>query len=171
MCCQCNSRHHTLLHFDKQLQHYDARSINNNSPITGKGSSTNSKLTINEPDIAMTEISTYCTFKGKPQNQILLATAIVEFRNNSSRYIPRRALLDSALQSHFITERCVQRLRLSKTQTHSSIQGISSSSAVANHCVSIHMRSRHTYWHDTRNCAVLSDITGTTPATKLDTSS
>jgi len=33
------------------------------------------------------------------------------------------------------------------------------------------MRSRHTDWHDTLNCAVLSDITGTTPATKLDTSS
>ena len=32
------------------------------------------------------------------------------------------------------------------------------------------MRSRHTDWHDSLNCAVLSDITGTTPATKLDTS-
>jgi len=32
------------------------------------------------------------------------------------------------------------------------------------------MRSRHTDWHDSLNCAVLSDITGTTPATKLDIS-
>jgi len=32
------------------------------------------------------------------------------------------------------------------------------------------MRSRHTDWHDILNCAVLLDITGTTPATKLDTS-
>jgi len=32
------------------------------------------------------------------------------------------------------------------------------------------MKSRHTDWHDSLNCAVLSDITGTTPATKLDTS-
>jgi len=32
------------------------------------------------------------------------------------------------------------------------------------------MRSRHTAWHESLNCAVLSDITGTTPATKLDTS-
>ena len=171
VCRQCNSRHHTLLHFDKQHQHYDARSVNNNPPTNGKGPSTNNKLTANEQNSAPTEVNTYCTFKGKPQNQVLLATAIVELRNKSGRYIPCRALLDSASQSHFITERCVQRLRLSKTQTHSSIQGIINSSAVANHCVSIHMRSRHTDWHDSLNCAVLSDITGTTPATKLDTSS
>ena len=30
------------------------------------------------------------------------------------------------------------------------------------------MKSRHTDWHDSLNCAVLSDITGTTPATKLN---
>jgi len=79
-------------------------------------------------------------------------------------------MLDSASQCHFITEKCVQRLRLSKTQTRSSIQGIHHSSAAATHCVSVHMRSRHTDWHDSLNCAVLPDITGTTPATKLDTS-
>jgi len=33
------------------------------------------------------------------------------------------------------------------------------------------MRSRHTDWHDSLSCAVLSSITGTTPATKLDISS
>ena len=170
VCRQCNSRHHTLLHFDKQHQHYDARSVNN-SPMNGKGPSTNNKLTANEQDNAPTEVSTYCTFKGKPQNQVLLATAIVELWNKFGRCVSCRALLDSASQSHFIAERCVQRLRLSKTQTRSSIQGISNSSAVANHCLSIHTRSRHTDWHDTLNCAVLSDITGTTPATKLDTSS
>jgi hypothetical protein len=38
-CRQCNARHHTLLHFDKQYQQYDVRSRNNNSPTT------NNKLT------------------------------------------------------------------------------------------------------------------------------
>ena len=32
------------------------------------------------------------------------------------------------------------------------------------------MRLRYTDWHNCLNCAVLSDITGTTPAIKLDTS-
>jgi len=31
------------------------------------------------------------------------------------------------------------------------------------------MRSRNTDWHDWLNCTILSDITGTTPATKLET--
>ena len=35
--------------------------------------------------------------------------------------------------------------------------------------VSIHLRSRHTDWHTTLDCAVLSNITGTTPSTQLDT--
>ena len=38
------------------------------------------------------------------------------------------------------------------------------------HSVSIHLRSRHTNWHNTLHCAILSNITGTTPSTKLDTS-
>jgi hypothetical protein len=39
------------------------------------------------------------------------------------------------------------------------------------HSVSIHLRSKHTDWHTTLDCAVLTNITGTTPPTRLDTSS
>jgi hypothetical protein len=101
----------------------------------------------------------------------LLTTATVEVRNKAGQYVPCRALLDSASQSHFITERCVQLLSLLRTQTHASIQGISNVNTAAHHSVSIHLRSRHTDWHTTLDCAILSNITGTTPSTKLDTSS
>jgi hypothetical protein len=116
-------------------------------------------------------VNTYCSFKGRPKNHILLATATVEVKNKSGQYVPCRALLDSASHLHFITERCVQRLRLSRTQTHTSIQGISNANAATHHSVSIHLRSRHTDWHTTLDCAVLSNIMGITPSTKLDTSS
>jgi len=117
------------------------------------------------------EFKKYCSFKGKPRNHILLATAIAEVQNKSGQYIPCRALLDDASQSHFITERCVQHLRISRTQTHVSIQGISNVSTTTHHSVSIHLRSRHSDWHTTLDCVILSCITGTTPSTKLDTSS
>jgi hypothetical protein len=39
------------------------------------------------------------------------------------------------------------------------------------HIVSIHLRSRHTDWHTTLEYAILSSITGTTPPSKLDTTS
>ena len=80
-------------------------------------------------------------------------------------------MLDTATQSHFITEQCVQRLMLSRTQTHASMQGISNVKTATHHSVSIHLRSRHTDWHTTIDCAILSHITGTTPYAKVDTSS
>jgi len=102
VCRKCHKIHHTLLHTDRQ-----------NQPIWDKGSLTNGPAHARGSLTA--EVNTYCSFKGKPRNQILLATAIVEVQNNSGQYVPFRALLDSASQSHFITERCVQRLRLSRT--------------------------------------------------------
>ena len=99
----------------------------------------------------------------------MLATAIVEIQNKSVQYIPCRALLGSASQSHFIPQRCLQRLRLSRTQTNAFITGISNVNTATRHSVSIQLRSRHTDWH-TIDCAILSNITGNTPSTKLDTS-
>jgi len=79
-------------------------------------------------------------------------------------------MLDSASQSHFITERCVQRLRLSRTQTYAQIHSISTVNTETHHSVSIYLRSRHTERHTTLNCASLYHITGTTPSKILDTS-
>ena len=157
MCRRCHNRHHTLLHMTRQTQSVnDRRSVNNQSA----GSQGNPTA----------EVNTYCSFKGKSRNHILLATATVDIRNNSGQYVPCRALLDSASQSHFITERCVQRLRLTKTQTHSSIKGISNVNTATHHSVSVQLRSRRTDWHTTLARVILSNITGTTPSTQLDTS-
>jgi hypothetical protein len=131
VCHQCHKRHHTLLHIDKQNQTNDKRSTTTNPQADAKG-------------ITTAEVNTYCSFKGGPRNHILLATAIVEIRNKSGQYVQCRALLDSASQSHFITERCVQRLKLSRTQTHASIRGISNVNTATHHSVSIHLRSTHT---------------------------
>jgi hypothetical protein len=156
-CRHCHQQNHTLLHIDNQ-SNSDRRSTTNNPPSDAKGTST-------------TEVDTYCSLKGKPRKHILLATATVEFKNKSGQYVPCRVLLDSASQSHFITERCVQRLRLSRIQTHASIQGISNVNTAAHHSVLIHLRSRHSDWHTTLDCDIHSNITGTTPSTKLDTTS
>jgi len=148
-----------LLHIDRQNQSTNNKGLtNNNPPAYAKGNPT-------------AEVKKYYSFKGKPRYQILLATAIVEVQNKSGHYVPCRTLLDSASQSHFITEKCVQRLRLSRTQTHESIQGISNANTAIHHSVAIHLRSGHTDWHGTLDCAILSHITGMTPSTKLDTSS
>ena len=64
-----------------------------------------------------------------------MATDIVEVQNKFGQYVPCTALLQSASQSHFITERCVQRLKLSRTQSNASIQGISSVNIETYHSV------------------------------------
>jgi len=146
-----------LLHLDSQTQ-----ATNNSSPTKNNQSATTKGVT-------NANLNTYYTLKGKPKNHTLLATAIVKVKNKFVQYVPCRALLDSGSQSHFITERCAQRLRLPRTQTHTSIQGISNVNTSTEHSVSIHLRSRHTDWHTTLDCAILPNITGMTPATKLNT--
>ena len=69
LCRQCNRRHHTLLHIDKQSQTRDKGSTTNNSLSTNTKGSTNKKL------------NTYCSLKGQAKNHILLATSIVVVQN------------------------------------------------------------------------------------------
>jgi len=57
---------------------------------------------------------------------------------------------------------------LHRTQTHASIQGISSVNSETYRSISLHLKSRHTDWQTTLNCAILSHIIGTTPSNKLD---
>ena len=64
------------------------------------------------------------TAKGKPSSQILLATAIVYVRDKHGQLVKCRALLDSASQGHFVTERLVQQLQLRKVKAHVPVQGI-----------------------------------------------
>jgi hypothetical protein len=79
--------------------------------------------------------------------------------------------LDSTSQSHFITVRCARSLRLSRIKTHACIQGISNINTAAPHGVSIHFRSKHSDWLTTLDYVVSPNTKGTTPFTKLDTSS
>ena len=87
---KCHKRHHTLLHIDTQYQSInDKESVTNDLAVARVSSSA--------------EFHTYCSFKSKPRNQNLLATAIAEVQNKYGQHVPCRALLDSASQSHFIT--------------------------------------------------------------------
>jgi hypothetical protein len=87
---------------------------------------------------------THISLNSEPTNHVLLATAIVEVKNKYNQYVPCRVLLDSASQLNFISEKCVQRLRLPRTLTPVSIQGINNVNTVTHHSVSLHLTSRQT---------------------------
>jgi len=86
-----NKRLIAMLRIDSQIQSINDKGSPNNGPAHARRSST-------------AEFNTYYSFKRKPRNHILLATAIVEVQNKFGQCVPCRALLDSASQSHFITE-------------------------------------------------------------------
>ena len=83
-----------FFHVDRQNQATNDKGSknSNNRPPDIHGSST-------------TEVNTHCSLTGKPK-YIFLATATVEVKNKFGQYIPCRALLDSASQSHFLSELC-----------------------------------------------------------------
>jgi hypothetical protein len=111
-CRLCHKRHHTLLHIAKQ-----------NQVVNTKGSTSNSPPSPTQGPKGA-QVNTYYTLKAKSRNHVLLATAIVEVRDKTGQCVPCTALLDSGSQTHFITERCVQRLRLPRTKTHSYIESV-----------------------------------------------
>jgi len=77
-----------------------------NQATNDKGSKNCNNLPANIRVSSTAEVNTYCSLTGKPKNHIFLAIAIVEVKNKFGQYVPRRALLDSASQSHFISEMC-----------------------------------------------------------------
>ena len=112
-CHACHKRHHTLLHVNTSMY-----SASDRRPITNHNPSANQR------NSAPAEVNTYCSLKRISTNCALLATAIVDVKNKYNQYVPCRILLDSASQLNFISEKCVQRLRLTRTRTPVSIQGI-----------------------------------------------
>jgi hypothetical protein len=66
-----------------------------NQATNDNGSTTNNNLSANTKGSTMAEVNTYHTLKGKSRNHILFATAMVEVKNKSGKYVPCRALLDS----------------------------------------------------------------------------
>jgi hypothetical protein len=144
-------------------------STSNDPPVDVEGSTSTDSDT-DAKGTPTEEVNSYCSMKANSRNHVLLAAAIVEVMNKAGQFIPCRALLDSGSQTHFITERCVQRLKLSKNRMNASIKGISDVNTATSHSASIHFRSRVTDWHATIDCPVLSNITSTTPPTKIDIS-
>jgi len=81
-----------------------------------------------------------------------------------------RALLDSALQGHFVTERLVQQLNLIKFKAQIPVQGINEVTKTIHYAASLEIKSRFSNWETKRDCTILPKIAGMTPATFVDSS-
>ena len=81
-----------------------------------------------------------------------------------------RALLDSASQGHFVTERLVQQIHLRKFKAQIPVQGINEVTKTIHYDAALEIKSRFSNWETKIDCAVLRKITGMIPATFVDCS-
>ena len=157
-CKKCGKRHNTLLHIESKPvkesstagNSVSARLVNNNNTIPAQAS--------------------YCSFKNKQISQVMLSTAIVSVRDSSGNIHKCRALIDNGSQSHFVTERLVQKLKLRKDRHCVPIHGINNSTGETKYCVNIQLSSVVTDFTVNVNCLILPRITGNIPEVFLDTS-
>jgi len=98
-CRTCKKKHHSLLHMVKAEEKTQSDSTSN--PIV--------TLHVNRPSESV---------------HSLMSTAIVKIKNSQGSFQPCRVLIDSAADSSFITEKCVQRLGLKRQFIDVSVSGI-----------------------------------------------
>jgi len=129
------------------------------------------QLTRNEQNNSSQSGVTVChTSKGRPSSQILLATVIVYVRDKCGQLVKCRALLDSASQGHFVTACLVQQLNLRKFKAQIPVQGINEVTKTIHYAASLEIKSRFSNWETKIERAVLPKITGTIPASYVDSS-
>lgn len=108
LCRQCKQKHHTLLHFDKR-----------------NSLSTQVETTVEAPSAASTsEPVNSLTGLLPKKTSVLLATALVEVLDSRGNFQKVRTLIDSGSQVSFITQKCVNRLGLSRYSLSLSVQGL-----------------------------------------------
>ncbi|CAG7726311.1 unnamed protein product, partial [Allacma fusca] len=99
------------------------------------------------------------------QSQVLLATAVVEVKDNHGSLQTCRVLLDTGSQASLITASGANKLGLKRKEVHCQVTGIAASGvATANSMVSIQISSRvETEFTLTINALVLQKVTGDLP--------
>lgn len=81
-------------------------------------------------------VTSISSAKVEQNKEVLLATAIVKVINNENKEVLCRALLDSSVQSCFITSKCAKRLTFKQISTKSPVFGIG---AVASQTITVKM--------------------------------
>lgn len=158
-CKICHKKHHTTLHLesDKKLENQsdqrdtvsDVSESRDAQPMT-----TNLSSLVNNPE----------------NNQTLLATALVNVVNSYGESRTLRALLDSASQSNFISERATKLLNLELHETAMSISGITQNLSALSHQTKLTFGSKHNNFKAEIHCYVLPKIASSLPNVNINIS-
>jgi len=121
VCTHCKSKHHSLIHREKNATEHDALPSTAVAAQTS-GGPTNSA--VSKQDLNK-DLSASCNSFAKSVGcNTLLPTALVLIKSSSGRALRVRALLDQGSQASFITESVVQILRAEQKPVSVDVSGI-----------------------------------------------
>ncbi|GBP01323.1 hypothetical protein EVAR_66461_1 [Eumeta japonica] len=166
-CRYCSMKHHSLLHMN-------CSSISSPEQVASNDH-------LNEATNNQTTFSQQCTLissefsnvskklvEVENDNNVFLATAIVMIKNNFGTFVPCRAILDSASQLNFISNRLLEQLQLKAKKSFTSISGIGNGNFLADKSTSILVKSCYNEYLISFNAVVVPTITGYQPNANLD---
>lgn len=99
---------------------------------------------------------------------MILSTAKVNVMNNKNQAREVRVLLDSASQSHFITESTCDTLQLRKEKIDLIVTGISEGNLNITHQTKVEIQSKNSNFRQTITCLVIPKITDMLPTCFLN---
>lgn len=107
-CKKCGKKHNTLLHYENYNSNENSEENENKSESVAPSS--NPKL-----DAATTRLIS---------SQVLLSTALIDIKDKAGNMIQARVLLDNDSQSHFITQKFADLLKLPRKNVEIPVKGL-----------------------------------------------
>lgn len=165
-CRDCGKRHHTLVHND------GSSNVATMEPVGKPNNETQPKAASNKnPEITASEsATTLCSSTTSSSKQTLLSTAIVMVHGSRSAVYPCRALLDSASQTHFVTERLANLLSQRKEPVDYLVSGLNDSNTRLRHRIRTTVKSLDGSFATELDFLIAPRITGDVPVKTLDVS-
>ena len=158
-CLKCKKAHNTILHSD---------SLRNNNENSMNTSTAGANSPVHVPNGPIdTQEGTSVTLNAQATtlncSQVLLSTALIKIKTKNNTWITCRALLDSASQSHFITENLCNKLDLPKLKLNHSVKGVGQTLTNINNQVDVSIMSCYNNFTQNVRCLVLCKITDKLP--------
>ncbi|XP_034179509.2 uncharacterized protein LOC117603975 [Osmia lignaria lignaria] len=150
-CKTCNHKHNTLLHF-----------TDTNNP---RNHPTNNSIESNDQNIKEQPTVNLVV---SSDSEVLLGTASIKILDKDKNEIPCRVLLDGGSQTHFITERLADRLKLNKTMINLPFSGLGQNLTKSQYTVKTTIKSRTSPFSCDLTLVALPTITGLLPSRKID---
>ncbi|XP_043262443.1 uncharacterized protein LOC122403154 [Colletes gigas] len=121
----------------------------------------------NEPQPSTSRVNVSC-LKTNSAAQVLLATAVVDIVDNRGQLHQCRVLLDSCTQSHFLTQKFVDRAKLKTEKVEIPITGMNRMTSQINHFTTARMKSRTTAFSQDLGFLVVKEIADIVPSMEIN---